>query len=297
MPFRILRLSLLLLVSLTVVSCMSGRDVFHLGEKVSEPASAPVKRRATRGAPSHFICWNVHKASDERFTREVEELLATIPKEDGVIMCLQEVRSSTYELIKDLHREKVSGHYAPSWKYLFSKRSTGVLTVGNWPLPESGAERISSPRREMFVASPKVALRTDLPLPDDKSLQIVNCHGLIFVSHATFEKQLDRIFGALQDQDQPAIVCGDFNVWSAKRLEVLRAKAREVGMSEAATRNPGTSPAPKWLRGLHRFNGFDPDIPLDRIFTRGVDVLDCYSVENSSSSDHLPLVLRFVVDS
>ena len=149
MAVRILRLSLLLLVSLTAASCMSGRDVFHLGEKVSEPAT--VSPRASKRAPSHFICWNVHKATDEHFTQEVQGLLDTIPKEDGVILCLQEVRSSTYELIKDLHREKVSGHYAPSWKSPFSKQSTGVLTVGNWPLPASGAERISSPRRELLV--------------------------------------------------------------------------------------------------------------------------------------------------
>lgn len=295
MAVRILRLSLLLLVSLTAASCMSGRDVFHLGEKVSEPAT--VSPRASKRAPSHFICWNVHKATDEHFTQEVQGLLDTIPKEDGVILCLQEVRSSTYELIKDLHREKVSGHYAPSWKSLFSKQSTGVLTVGNWPLPASGAERISSPRRELLVVSPKVALRTEYPIGDDKSLEVINCHGLIFVSQAVFEQQLDRIFGTLQDQDHPAIVCGDFNVWSSARLEMLRAKAREVGMAEAETRNPGTSPAPQWLRGLHRFNGFDPDIPLDRIFTRGVEVLDCYSVENSLCSDHLPLVLRFALDS
>lgn len=294
MVLRIFRISVSILLALTAASCMSGRDVLHLGEKVSE---APTVRRATPGAPSHFICWNVHKASDERFTEEVQSLLETIPKEDGVILCLQEVRSSTYELIKDLHREKVSGHYAPSWKLAFSKQSTGVLTVGNWPLPAEGAERISSPRREMLVASPKVALHTELPLADGKSLQVVNCHGLIFVSQAVFERQLDRIFGAIGDRDDPAIVCGDFNVWSESRLEMLRAKAREVGMSEAKTRNPGSSPAPKWLRGLHRFNGFDPDIPLDRIFTRGVDVLDCYSVENSLCSDHLPLVLRFSVDS
>jgi len=33
-------------------------------------------------------------------TREVKSMLASIPKEDGVILCMQEVRSTTYDLIK-----------------------------------------------------------------------------------------------------------------------------------------------------------------------------------------------------
>ena len=280
-----------MLLVLTIASCMSGQGVLHLGEKITEVAPTPA-----RGTSSHFICWNVHKATDERFTREVRELLATIPKEDGVILCLQEVRSSTYRLIKDLHSDKVSGHYAPSWRYPFSKQSTGVLTVGNWRLPASGAERMGSPRRELFVTSPKVSLRTDLALEGSRHLQIINCHGLNFVPASVFSRQLDQVFDSLRDLGQPAIVCGDFNVWSAARLGILRDKARKVGLAEAEARGPGSSPAPGWFRGFKCINGYDPNIPLDRIFTRGVEVQDCYFVENSLSSDHLPLVLRFAVD-
>ena len=44
-----------------------------------------------------------------------------------------------------------------------------------------------------------------------------------------------------------------------------------------------------------RINGFDPKIRLDRIYTRGLEVLDCYSHTGSESSDHLPLVMSYKV--
>lgn len=290
MFFRPIPAILSSLLVLSAVSCVSTNEVSSLGER-----SFPVSSKPSLDSPSHFICWNVHKAGDEEFTREVKSMLASIPKEDGVILCMQEVRSTTYDLIKGLHREKVFGHYASSWRRPFSGLSTGVLTIGNQPLPASEAVSIRAPHRELYVASPKVSLRTGMPLADGRTLEIINCHGLNFVPKSVFPKQLDRIFAELRDPDSPAIVCGDFNVWSGERLRILNEKAREAGLAEAKTRNPGTSPAPKWLRGLKRFNGFDPGIPLDRIYTRGIDVLDCRSEGSSQSSDHLPLLLRFKV--
>jgi endonuclease/exonuclease/phosphatase (EEP) superfamily protein YafD len=281
------------LLALLSASCISTREVHSLGE-------VTVARPLTSNRPSHFICWNVHKASDEHFTKDVEALLADIPKGDGVIMCMQEVRSSTWDMIKGLHREKVSGHYAGSWRFPFSQRSTGVLTVSNRPLPATGAVALRSPSRELYLTSPKVSLATTMPLPDGRHLRIVNCHGLNFVAKSALPKQLDQIFAPLKDTPGPAIVCGDFNAWSSDRLALLIEKAKESGLKEAPARGQNTSPASRVLRGLNRINGsngFDPEIRLDRIFTREIEVLDCYIDEDCLSSDHQPLILRFRVGS
>jgi endonuclease/exonuclease/phosphatase (EEP) superfamily protein YafD len=274
------------LLCLATSGCISTREVLSLGTPSSHASTST-------DSISHFICWNVHKADDQRFTREVKELLSTIPKEEGVILCLQEVRSSTYDLIRNLHAEQVTGHYAPSWRLPFSRRSTGVLTVANLALPASGAIPLRAPHREFYIASPKVSLRTATPIADGRTLEVLNCHGLNFVTISAFPKQLDKIFAALKDSDSPAIACGDFNVWSEERLQILNQKAREVGLVEAHTHGPEDSPAPQWLRGLKRFNGFDPDIRLDRIYTRGVEILDCRCHAGPQSSDHLPLILRY----
>lgn len=283
---------LLGLSGLILTSCLSTHEVASLG--VSGRPAAERKARSD-DRPSHFICWNVHKASDEKFKQDVGALLEDVPRDGGLILCMQEVRSTTFELIKGLHREEVSGHYAPSWKFPFAKRSTGVLTIGNQPLPESGVLPIRAPRRELYVASPKVSLSSEVPLEDGRQLKVVNCHGLNFVPMSVLPKQLDRIFAPLEGCDSPAIVCGDFNVWSRQRLELLNRYAAEVGLSEAKPRGVEHSPAPKWLRWMNPFNGFDPGIRLDRIYTRGLEVLDCYTCDESDSSDHQPLVLSYKV--
>lgn len=291
MLLRCLKFLLLGLLVLLSASCLSMGE---LSSVVSPPESV-VRKIPVSGSPSHFICWNVHKADDDQFKDDVGVLLEDVPKENGLILCLQEVRCTTFDLIKGLNREGVSGHYAPSWRLPFASKSTGVLTLGNQPLPESGVVPILAPRREFYVASPKVSLKTETSLPDGRKLQIVNCHGLNFVPFSVLPKQLDQIFGSLECSESPAIVCGDFNVWSEERLELLNQRAKDAGLVEARPRGLEHSPAPKWLRWMNRFNGYDPDIRLDRIYTRGLDVIDCYSHTESSSSDHQPLVLSYKV--
>ncbi len=286
----VFRYGFCLLLALSAEGCLSSRSVLPIGDAVSKTQGALVEK-----APLHVISWNVHKAGDERFVEEVKDLLAGFPREQGVILCLQEVRSSTCELIKDSYGDQVYGHYTPSWRFPFSKRSTGVMTIANSGLVDSSAQQLLSPGREFVFVSPKVSLRSSLPLPRGEKLQIINCHGLNFVSKRAFAKQLDQIFASLQNSREPVIVCGDFNVWSEGRLALLREKAQQVGLVEAVNQNPGKAPAPGWIRGLKGVAGFDPGLHLDRIFSRGVEVRACYSVEGPKSSDHLPTVLKFRV--
>lgn len=272
---------------LLTVGCISSRETLTLnGAKEGEFSS-------WNEVPSFAISWNVHKASDDRFVREVEELMGQMPQREKGIFCLQEARSSTFELIKRQKDGELSGHYSPSWRYPFSRKSTGVLTLKNGSQFESSAEQIRTKRREFFIVSPKVSLRSELDYGSGRKLQVINCHGLNFVPFSYFEKQLDEIFESLPENDYPAIVCGDFNVWNVRRLEALREKAKRVGLMEAVNRSPGESAAPKWLRGFNVINGYDPELHLDRFFTRGVKVIDCYTAKGSLSSDHLPVILRF----
>lgn len=289
MLFRLIRLCVPGLLGLVSVSCLSMGIHAPVGSSEGRQEAAP------EDSPSHFICWNVHKARDSVFTRDVGILLEDITEGHNLTMCLQEVRSTTFDMIKGLHREEVSGHYAPSWRFPFSGKSTGVMTIGNQPLPDSGIELIPSPRRELYVTSPKVSLRSEVPLEDGRSLQIINCHGLNFVPFAVLPEQLEQIFGSLRCSESPAIVCGDFNVWSDRRLNLLNEHATQAGLVEAQPRGNGQSAAPQWLGWLNRINGYDPDIRLDRIYTRGIEVLDCYSHPDAESSDHQPLVLSYRV--
>ena len=165
-------------------------------------------------------------------------------------------------MIKGLHREEVSGHYAPSWWLPFTKMSTGILTIANQALPDSGVIPIRAPRRELLVASPKVSLKSEVPLADGRMLQIINCHGLNFVPFSVLPGHLDQIFDTLEASNSPAIVCGDFNVWSERRHKLLNQRTVDAGLVEVHPRGLQHSPSPKWLRWMNRINWFGPRDPM-----------------------------------
>ena len=258
-------------------------------------AKHTVREKLADRQDSYLISWNAHKARGAAFTDDIRDMLEDIPPDANVTVCLQEVRSTTFDKIEDLHHGELGGHYAPSWRFPFSMKSTGVMTIANRLLPDAGARRIEAPTRELYVTSPKVSLRSEIPLSDGRQLQIINCHGLNFVRLSALPAQLDKVFNSLQSSTSPAIVCGDFNAWSKQRLKLLDEKASAAGLTEAFPRGDDHSPAPKWLGWMKPFNGFDPEIRLDRIYTRGIKVTDCYAHTGTTSSDHLPLIMSYRV--
>ena len=44
--------------------------------------------------------------------------------------------------------------------------------------------------------------------------------------------QLDQIFDTLEASNSPEIVCGDFNVWSERRLKLLNQRTADAGLAE-----------------------------------------------------------------
>ena len=91
------------------------------------------------------------------------------------------------------------------------------------------------------------------------------------------------------------IVCGDFNVWSQSRLALLEQKVHAAGLDEANVLGHRTPNLPTWVSALTPLFGVDPEIPLDRIYARGIDIVECRSIDGMESSDHAPLLLRFKV--
>jgi len=282
-------------------SCVSGRHSMSVSlggglEKSSTlEAERPAAPTADDGGDYHLVCWNVHKADDSLFVDELAALLADIPAQDEVLLCLQEARSTTFGLIGD--DLPVTGHYAESWRYPWADRSTGVMTLSESGLTPTAARGLHSEQREFFIASPKVCLRSELALADGRKLIVVNCHGLNFVTNRSFQRQLDQVFASIGDSQtgDAVIVCGDFNVWSSERLEMLEAKAREAGLAEAGADQHFGPDTPALLRLASPIFGFDPDIPLDRIYARGIEIHECRALAHVQSSDHSPLVLRFSV--
>ena len=234
--------------AIAVVSCLGLVSCLTQGG-VSELKNGGPEGVLDVEATHHLVCWNIHKAADDLFREEVGGVVATIPADKGLLLCLQEVRSTTFEYMSGLHLDEVAGHYAPSWRYPYSKKSTGVLTVSRgWGEPAE-AERLLSPNRELWITSPKVSMLSEWAISGGKTLQVVNCHGLNFVSDRVFERQMEQVFSAIVGGTGPALVCGDFNTWSAERLRRLRAQAGRWHRAE-------TEPRPaRRVRGAFRGAG------------------------------------------
>ena len=303
------RTALLALV-LGQIGCVSGTHSVgvSLGKADSEEQVVPVTEPASQEQivesgdvdwRIHLVCWNVHKSTDEMFQRELKSLVADVGEGDGLMFCLQEARPATWEAIRGLcPDDSLLGQYAESWRYPMSATSTGVMTVSGSGLPTVANERLHSGGREFFFTSPKVSLVSRMVLPDGRSLRMVNCHGLNFVTGKIFHAQLDEVFASLEagSDTGPAILCGDFNVWSCGRLAALEERVQAAGLTEASADGHSGPDTPALLRALTPLVGYDPGIPLDRIYTRGLKVIGCRSVKGLESSDHAPQVLEFAPD-
>ncbi len=306
---------LLLAAALSAGACVSGKhsmsvslgevhgDALSSSGVVSVPAgggifSPPSNARVAKDDRVLLVCWNVHKSTGEGFRRELEEVVNGAGDCGEVIFCLQEAKSATFDDVRQLGDAPLAGHYAESWRYPMSKNSTGVMTVSGSGLPALNSQRLRSAAREFCITSPKVSLVSELGLANGQQLTVINCHGLAFVTDAKFAAQLDAVFSALEgavDGQAPSavIVCGDFNVWSSARLSALEQRAAAAGLTEAVVNGHSGPDTPPILGMLSPLVGYDSAIPLDRIYSRGIDVLECRTVEGLESSDHAPLVLEF----
>ena len=297
-------------LALGQIGCVSGTHSVSVSLGTHEPQEEVVavsegetfKRTVKANAEDwkvHLVCWNVHKSTDAIFEKELRSLVKDVGVDEGLMFCLQEARSATWDAIRRLcPNDSLFGHYAESWRYPMATTSTGVMTINGPGLPAVESERLHSGGREFFLTSPKVSLVSGLVLPDGQLLRVANCHGLNFVTEKNFQAQLDDLFRSLEEGSNsgPAIVCGDFNVWSSRRLAALEQRVQAAGLTEASADGHSGPDTPVILRALTPLLGYDPGIPLDRIYTRGLKVLGCRSVKGLESSDHAPLVLEFAAE-
>jgi endonuclease/exonuclease/phosphatase (EEP) superfamily protein YafD len=76
-------------------------------------------------------------------------------------------------------------------------------------------------KREPLTATVKPVLVSRYPLENGMVLLLINIHGINFVRSNHFKKQLDQLGEILHGHHGPAIIGGDFNSWSKKRVESI----------------------------------------------------------------------------
>jgi endonuclease/exonuclease/phosphatase family metal-dependent hydrolase len=88
--------------------------------------------------------------------------------------------------------------------------------------------------------------------------------------------------------DAPLIIAGDFNDWTGKAERYF---TDDLEVKEVFKQTSG-----KYARS---FPGWLPVLSMDRIYTRGLELLDCQRLHGKPwrrLSDHIPLMAEFAIN-
>lgn len=232
-----------------------------------------------------MVSWNAQKGADARFRDELRQLVWA---ERPDLLFLQEAR-------RDFRRPGPGLLlFAPSWRYPWPGGGTvGVMTLSR--LPARRAASMKSRFRELLVTAPKTSLLTEHPLRDGSTLLAANVHLLNFerFSAPGFAGQLAALESALRAHQGPVLVAGDFNVWNQGRLGRVEDLAQRIGLEEVGGFPEGRRTGDLG-RGWTAIAGVDPELPLDRVYYRGLEPVEADVLEYSAS-DHAPLFVSFAL--
>lgn len=216
--------------------------------------------------PNRFeLCvWNFQKCKHADWVRDFTALAA---KSD--LFLAQEVMFRPYV---QTAIENAPLHWTAAISFLTWRGKIPVgIAVGSTVRPL--AVSFDASVREPILKTPKMTMSLLLPLAKTELL-VLNMHAINFTRLKTFDANIANAERLLGKFEGPILLAGDFNVWSKKRLETLRALAARLNLQEVA---------------------FTPDLrtrylrkPVDYIFVRGLKVCQAY-VPDLHSSDHRPL--------
>jgi endonuclease/exonuclease/phosphatase (EEP) superfamily protein YafD len=135
---------------------------------------------------------------------------------------------------------------------------------------------------EPWTIIPKTGLATIYPLdnlPD--SLLLINIHGVNFTfTAAPLVNQIQPYLTLIKSHAGPVIFSGDFNTWSAPRLDQVANILKKEGFQEVL------------MEDDRRTTVFGK--PLDHIYYRGLRMLDSASWA-TKISDHNPQLVTFTI--
>lgn len=234
-----------------------------------------------------LLNWNAQKLHDS----EIEQDLSTLIRQHKPdLVFLQEVN------IDRLNSDQMGGHFAEAWSYPWpGGTSVGVLTLSHsWPIR---SKPVQTEWREFFVITPKVSLISEYLLPNGDTLLAVNVHLLNFESWEPFmlRSQLEGLELAMASHDGPIIMAGDFNTWSETRLALVDDLARKLQLEEITGFPQGRKTGELDSDLLHWIFAVNPDLPLDRVYSRGYEVVSVQVLPNDSS-DHRPVLVTLNLD-
>lgn len=234
-----------------------------------------------------LITYNIHKGVsplNRQFT--LPQITERLRQAQPDFVCLQEVAGTESRRKRHVdpysfftHPEAQHSHYAKNVE-------TRLGHHGNAIWSRHAFDRVENIRFSFFPYSSRSMLHGEF-IWNENRIHVICLHlGLFEVERSEqVRKLVDRIQAHVPDSD-PLIVAGDTNDWLGKLEPELIGK---VHLKEAF----------KEIQGKHQktFPCRFPLLPVDRIYFRGVELLDARVPLEPSDwiglSDHLPLEARF----
>lgn len=245
---------------------------------LANPHQKTSKRQAQAAQPAARVLaqefrissWNIQKGTRSGWPDTLASLLAQTD-----LLMLQEA-SLTEELQAAL--EQGQWHWDQATGYTYRDIPAGVLTASG--VRPASVEAMQT--KEPIIQIPKTMLVTTYPLADqEQTLLVVNVHIVNFtLATAPVQNQLMNLNTILNDHAGPVVICGDFNTWKRKRIDMLDAWAAQRNLTQVTLEDDKRS----------AFLGN----PVDYVFYRGLDLVEA-TCADVSTSDHNPLAVTFKI--
>ncbi|MCW8935431.1 MAG: endonuclease/exonuclease/phosphatase family protein [Gammaproteobacteria bacterium] len=253
-----------------------------------------------------ILTYNIHKgfsSGNQRFI--LHKIKSALQSTNADLIFLQEIQGKHTHNAKRIHNwpddsqfeflaDEIWPHHAYGKNAIYSHGHHGNAILSKMPFSKYENIDVS-----YMKSASRSLLHGEIYYPESqKPLHVICVHlGLL-----PFERQRQLIKLATRIEEfiphnEPLIIAGDFNDWMGKAEKHL---CRELGLSDAFKSAQGklARTFPSWM----------PLLPMDRIYTRGLEIKQCQRLHNShldyslehppeqswaGLSDHIPLLAEF----
>jgi endonuclease/exonuclease/phosphatase (EEP) superfamily protein YafD len=257
------------------------RPEHPLAEVAYIPIAAEAKRDyLLHGEPMGIVVWNTFKGKRERYYDVLAEHTSS-----AELILLQEFRHDPLleQSHRDLFAEREAGLAVSFYTRPNRTSPTGVCTVSS--VRSTKTFFLLSRYYEPVTRTPKIAICSYYPVgspdcPLEKSLLVLNSHGINFRLRRPFLDQMMQFEENLRHHLGPIVLVGDFNTWEQGRVRILEMVAQNLGLTRV-----------KFPAGVKSVRGYE----LDRVYVRGGEVTGQQVLIDPAASDHNMLSFQLVL--
>jgi endonuclease/exonuclease/phosphatase (EEP) superfamily protein YafD len=242
-------------------------------------AAAAQQTIVSTGASLDIAVWNTYKGKRERYYTFLAEQAS-----GADLILLQEFRHDPIleAAYGDLFATRDADMAVSFYTRPNQSAPTGVCTISS--IRSLKTLFLLSRYYEPVTKTPKMAICTYYPIdapdcPPERSLLVLNSHGINFRLRRPFLDQMLQFEAHLRQHQGPILLVGDFNTWEKGRVRILEAVARGLDLTHV-----------HFPPGIKNVRGHE----LDRIYTRGGVVSKQQVFTNAAASDHSLLSFTFV---